>query len=483
MKYYYKCFCRIAFAMLLGFPLATFAQKEKISYMHPSYWRPYDKTGINVFETTKQEDSIPFKGLRVSFGAGFTQQYQNLKHENPDALNNDVGSYINYVSTPGNKLKVITPGFQTAQANLFMDVQLADGIRLNVTSYLSTKHHNETWIEGGYIQFDKLPFKGRFWTNIMKVTTIKLGHFEVDYGDEHFRRSDGGQALYNPFMEGNIIDEFANEIGGQVFVQKNGFLAMASLTSGMSEGNVDSMDKASNPDGDFHKDPSLILKAGFDKQLNEAVRLRLTASYYGNQSCGSNTFSNLYLGGGNTLFGGDRAGSNYQFVMEENSINPNNVTDIGTPLAFSGRFNPGFGKKINAFMFNGFLKTGGLEFFGTYETASGRSAKETSTRTANQYAIEGIYRFGRTENLFIGARYNSVGAALADNARGTGAGPISYKGDITINRVAFAAGWFLTRNILLKTEYVDQRYKNFPAADYRAGGRFHGYVIEAIVGF
>jgi hypothetical protein len=484
MKHHYrKCFCKIIFASLIVLPFTNFAQVEKISYMRPSYWRPYNKTGINIFETTKDADPVPFNGLRIRFGAGLTQQYQNLKEENPGALNNDAGSYANYVSTPGNKLKPITPGFQTAQANLFMDVQLADGIRLNVTSYLSSKHHNSTWVKGGYIQFDKLPFKGSFWTNIMKVTTIKIGHFEVDYGDEHFRRSDGGQALYNPFMEGNIMDEFATEIGGEVFVQKNGFFGMASITSGMSEGNVDSMDESYNTDGDFHKDPSIILKTGFDKKLNDDLRVRLSASYYGNQSCGSNEFSNLYLGGGNTLMSGDRAGSNYQFVMEQNSINPNNATDIGTPLAFSGRFNPGFGKKINAFMFNGFLKTGGLEFFSTYETASGRTAKETVARTANQFAVDGVYRFGKEENLFIGARYNTVSAKLANSAKGTGAGAITYNDDVTVNRVAFAAGWFITRNLLLKAEYVDQRYKDFPAADYRSGGRFHGYVMEAVVGF
>ncbi|HMG69046.1 MAG TPA: hypothetical protein VK588_15215 [Chitinophagaceae bacterium] len=467
---YYNRFCKIILALLLGLPIVGFGQ-DKISFMRPSYWRPYDQTGINVFETTKLADTIPFDGLRVRFGAGFTQQFQNLKHENPGALNNDVGSFSG-TSTPGNKLKVITPGFQTAQANLYMDVQLADGIRLNVTSYLSSKHHNETWVKGGYIQFDKLPFKGQFWTNIMKVTTIKIGHFEVDYGDEHFRRSDGGQALYNPFMEGNIMDEYATEIGGEVYMQKNGLFGMIGVTNGMIKGNVDSMTKSANLDGDYHKSPSLELKGGIDKKLGDIVRIRLTGSYYGNQSAGSNT-----------LFGGDRTGSNYQFVMEENSSNPSSATGAGTPLAFSGRFNPGFSKKINAFMLNGFLQAGGLELFGTLESASGRTAKETADRKASQYAVDAVYRFGKSQNLFIGARYNSVNATLANSATGTGVGAITYSGDVTINRVALAGGWFLTRNILLKGEYVDQKYKNFPLADYRSGGRFHGYVVEAVIGF
>ncbi|MRG45336.1 hypothetical protein GFS24_09425 [Chitinophaga sp. SYP-B3965] len=455
--------------ILLSFlvPTALFAQQwqPKIANL-----RPYDQTGINVFEDPK--DATEFDGLKVKFGAGFTQQFQNLKHTNKDALNNTIGSFANGVSTPGNRLKVITPGFQTAQANLFMDVQLADGIRLNVTSYLSSKHHNENWIKGGYIQFDKLPFKGEFWDELMKVTTIKIGHFEVNYGDAHFRRSDNGQALYNPFMESYILDAFATEIGGEVYVRKNGLFGMIGLTNGMIKGNVDSLYAASNPDGKLHKSPSLLLKAGIDKQLTADMRVRLSASYYGNQSSGSNT-----------LYGGDRGGSNYQYVMELNSANPSSATGAGTGLAFSGRFNPGFTKKINSVMLNGFVKARGLELFGTYETSSGRNARETATRNASQYAADVVYRFGPAENLFIGARYNVLTATLADNATGTGGGAIKYNGNVKVDRVAAAAGWFLTRNVLLKGEYVIQNYKDFPVADSRAGGQFKGYVIEAVVGF
>jgi len=445
-------------------PATVMAQQPKVANI-----RAYDKTGINVFEDPK--DTITsFDGMKIKFGAGFTQQFQGLKHKNPDALNNDIGSFSPAVA--GNRLKIITPGFQTAQANLYMDVQLADGIRLNITSYLSSKHHNETWVKGGYIQFDKLPFKGQVWEDLMKIATIKIGHFEIDYGDQHFRRSDGGQAIYNPFMEGNIIDEYATEIGGQILVRKNGFFGLLGVTNGMIKGNVDSLSAAANPDGDYHKSPSVYLKGGFDKQLLPDVRLRVSASYYGNQSSGDNT-----------LFGGDRSGSNYQFVMEQNSANPKSTTGAGTPLAFSGRFNPGFSKKINAVMLNGFLKVKGFELFGTYEFASGRNARETDTRDVKQFAIDGVYRFGKSEDFFIGAKYNTVSARLANNATGTGAGPVVFSDDVKVNRVAGAAGWFMTKNILLKGEYVIQKYKDFPVADFRAGGEFKGYVIEAVIGF
>src|SRR6476469_4206196 len=95
--------------VLIGLlPLTSNAQ-DKEYYLRPSYWRPYDQRGINVFETTKVPDTIPFEGPRVRFGAGFTQQFQNLKHENPTAVDNG----------GANKLYPLQSGFMTAQANLF----------------------------------------------------------------------------------------------------------------------------------------------------------------------------------------------------------------------------------------------------------------------------------------------------------------------------------------------------------------------------
>ena len=437
-------------------PIAAMAQRDvKEFYGKPSYWRPYDQKGINVFETTKAPDTIKFEGLRIRFGAGFTMQYQNLKHEN-SATNNSTT----------NRLYPLQSGFMTSQANLFTDVQLADGIHMNVTTYLSSRHHNEAWVKGGYIQIDKLPFiKSGLLDKIMEIATIKIGHMEINYGDAHFRRSDGGQALQNPFMESYIMDAFATEIGGEIYLQKNGLFGMVGMSNGMIKGHVDSTYKTA-VDDNTKRAPSIYLKGGIDKSLGEKLRVRVSGSFYHNSSA---------AGSGLTLYGGDRTGSNYQNVME---LAPAGAgLPASTGIAFSGRVNPGFSKKVDAIMLNGFLKAGGLELFGTYETAKGRTKNEVTNRKANQIAGDVLYRFGTNENFYVGARYNSADITLAKTA----AIPNSY--DVKINRTALAAGWFMTSNILLKAEIVTQKYKDFPAADYRNGGKFKGYVIEAVVGF
>ena len=125
-------------------------------------------------------------------------------------------------------------------------------------------------------------------------------------------------------------------------------------------------------------------------------------------------------------------------------------------------------------MLNGFVKYQGLELFGTIESAKGNAgtATDKEDRKMNQLAVEGIYRLGKKENVFIGGRYNTVAARLA-----------GYTEDVNINRASVAAGWYLTKNVLLKGEYVNQEYRHFAATDIKNGGKFNGYVIQAVIGF
>ena len=370
--------------------------------------RPYDQKGLNVFEN-KKVDTLKYNGLKLKVGGSFTQSWQSLQETNTAAPKMVSG-------VDQNKLVALNPGFNTANANLYLDFQLEDGVYLNLTSYLSSRHHNETWVKGGYIQFDKLPFMhSAFLDNLMQYTTIKIGHMEINYGDAHFRRSDNGNSIYNPFIENYIMDGFATEIGAEIDVQHNGFIGVFGITNGEIKGDVAKaapIEGAS--DGKHH--PAFLGKLGFDKQLSETVRLRITGSGY--YTAGSIS---------NTLYGGDRGGSHYFSVIEN---------AISTSTAFSGRYNPGFTDKIGSLMGNVFLKAGGFEWFTTLETSKGRSRTETSERKANQFATDALYRFGSNENFWLGARYNTVKAEV------TGAD------DQKLDRFAISGGWYVTKNIM-----------------------------------
>jgi hypothetical protein len=276
---------------------------------------------------------------------------------------------------------------------------------------------------------------------------------EINYGDQHFRRVDGGQAIYNPFVENYIADAFSTEIGGEVTLQKNGLFGLVGVTNGTINASINK--QAPDAELDSTKNPALYFKAGIDKSLGK-IRVRVSGSGYINHKSQRNV-----------LYGGDRTGSNYWAVM-----NPKG--DDLTKNAFSGRFNPGFSRNVQAFMFNGFVKAGGLELFGTIEKAKGNAgtAADKTDRNMTQNALDVIYRLGAQENLFVGYRYNTVKSEMPGQTD-----------EIKINRSAFAAGWFLTKNVLLKGEYVKQQYKNFLPANILYGGKFNGYVIEAVVGF
>lgn len=409
-------------------------------------FRSGDKSGINVFETPKTD--VPFDGVKVKIGGGFTQSFQTLDHSNTADPKMVAG--VNQ-----NELISLVPGFNLASANLALKTQLADGVALNMELYLASRHHNETWVRGGFIQFDKVPFlKSDFIDNIMKYTTLKVGQMEVNYGDAHFRRSDGGNSIYNPFVENYIIDEFATEVGAEVDVQYKGFLVVGALTNGKLKGDIVEVTPVVGATNGKHN-PSIIGKVGYDNEVMENLRLRLTGSVY--HTAGSVA---------NTLFWGDRTGSHYFGVMD--------YAAPGTGNAWSGRYNPGLSDKVTALMGNLFVKFHGLEWFSTLESASGRAKAEiTGERRMSQFATDLVYRFGNNENFWVGARYNTATSAVAATT--------PY--DVTIDRFSASAGWFVTKNVMAKVEYVNQDYKNFVASDIRNGGNFNGLVIEAVVGF
>jgi hypothetical protein len=428
-------------------PLAAGAQDVTVQDTVIQHFRSYTQRGINVFEAPKT-DSVRFTGMKLKIGAAFTQQYQGLDHENTAAANLTGTPPVNT-----NQLMKIGNGFNNAVANLYLDAQLMRGIRVALTTYLSSRHHNETWVKDGYLLVDASPWDVDALNTLMKYLTLRVGHFEVNYGDAHFRRTDNGNAMYNPFVGNLILDAFTTEIGGEFyFKHPSGVLAMVGATGGEIRGNV------TQPQ---NRSPGLLAKLGVDRQLTPTVRTRLTGSLY-----------RVSKSPGSTLYAGDRAGSRYYMVLENTA-----ATESGNFT--SGLVNPQFRRSVTAMQLNPFVKAGGLELFGVVERAKGMNTATAATqRTWKQYAIDGVYRFLPREQAYVGARYNTARGDL-----GFGTGAAATTAEVGMNRVEVGGGFFITPSILLKAEYVNQDYDDFPTTDIRNGGKFNGFMVEGTVAF
>jgi hypothetical protein len=100
---------------------------------------------------------------------------------------------------------------------------------------------------------------------------------------------------------------------------------MASVTGGEIRGTVVTPGQ---------RGPTFIGKLGVDRQVNKDLRLRLTGSMYRADKAMSNT-----------LYGGDRAGSRYYWVMENTARNPRSsprawsTPNISRPRNFTNGFN------------------------------------------------------------------------------------------------------------------------------------------------
>ena len=453
-----KSFILSVFALLICATWAN-AQQPQIQY-----YRPWDKDGINIFEPSKKAEQPEYTGFKIRIGGSFTQDFQSLKHSNKaayaatSATNPANKNFLFGVVKAEDSTSATLSGFNLAMANLNLDMQIGDGIRVGLENYMSSRHHSEFWVKGGYIQFDKLPMFGspQWFTDYVRV---KIGHFQPNFGDMQFRRSDGGNTIFNPFMENYIFDAFTTEIGGEAYVfPVKGLMGMVGLTTGFINGNIENYPTAvvaPNVEPN-EKKPSVTLKLAYDNTFGD-LRFRLSGSLYNNGGSARNT-----------LYAGDRTGSHYFMVVE-----PTGGTYAGNKD--SGRFTGlGVANKVNAISINPFVKYHGLEVFGGYEIIKGRTNAERNgaERSFNQLAVEGLYRFLSNEQAYVGARYIQ--------AKGT---PPGFTSEISIDRVAVAAGWFPTKNLLLKGEYVTQNYKDFPTSDYRSEAAFSGFMLEAVVGF
>lgn len=378
----------------------------------------------------------------VLFSVGlFSQNFEQAKINPEDFTSVKAGVYADFAiqlqylnhSAPIDLID-LKHNFNLPTANLGIKAELAPGVTAYLNTFLSSRHHNEAWVEGGYLLIDNLPFLPAA-DGIMKNLTIKAGVMNPNYGDAHFYRSNNGAVTTNPFVGNWIMDAYTTNPGIEFLYRNKGVIAMLGTNNGrmnFGRGN------------DIGEDLVFNWKLGYDKQINEDIRVRATLSGY---HVGKNH-------SGSTLWDGDRAGARYYNVMQ--------ALDAAGDNFRSGRWSPGSGQvDMNSYMFNAYVEAYGLEVFGIYEDMKG--VKNGADQHFTQTAIQAIYRTG---SFYFGTRLNKV----SDNDGST------------VTRANFGGGWNMISNVLVKLDYVNQDYEGLAHGDLD-GGNFKGLVVEAAITF
>ena len=140
-----------------------------------------------------------------------------------------------------NQLIAIGPGFTTAMANLDLNVQLAQGHPRRPHD-VSLDAAPQRYVGEGRLSPGRRVAVGRAAAERHHEVphASRVGQFEVNYGDAHFRRTDGGNGMDNPFIGNLIMDAFTTEIGADATFRRGGWMAMAGFTGGTSDGQVTS---------------------------------------------------------------------------------------------------------------------------------------------------------------------------------------------------------------------------------------------------
>lgn len=405
----------------------------------------------SMFAQTFEEAKMSGEGFtekKISIGADFALQYQALDMQGMAITGGVEEDFMPLGSA-----------FNLPTANLSVGALLAPGIKVNLMTYLSARHHNETWVEGGYLLIDQMQFlNSDVVDNIMDILTFKAGVMELNYGDGHFRRSNNGRVINNAFVGNYIMDAFTTAPALEIMARSNDLIAMIAITNGNLKPELvtysDDQDGIAEAEDykelNFGDELAFYGKLGMDKQINNDLRLRATVSMY------HQTKSHR-----GTLYSGDRAGSRFYSVM-----NPASLGKAGTDIKSnftSGRWGPGGTDELNSTMVNIFAKFKGAELFGLYEKAKGTTT--SAEFEFDQLAIEVLYRFGGSNQFYAGGKYNTV----------------KNQDDAKVTRTEIGGGWFMTNDVVIKLEHVNQEYDKF--SNYTNGAGFKGMMLEAAISF
>jgi hypothetical protein len=402
----------------------------------------------------------------VLFGSAAQAQLKITETDNAKLFMtlNTVGTaqtlnHKNAYDLKGVELAKVSPGFQNAFGNLGFIAKYGknDEITVVFDMYLSSRNHpSQTYGNEGYILMTGVPENLenlKFLTPIFNKVDVKAGHMLVDFGDAADHRSNNAITQKNPLVGNFVIDPNIVSIGMQVSSKpgkRYGWLAGVSNGTTTEDWNVG---RGFAYNGKVYFVP--------------VTGLRTSLSYIATDQSDNPNKS----GGGSQMqmFTGNRSGERYAGVLGGGQA-PGNVF-------------PQAGEKFSATQLDVTWDNGSpLKLYGHYgqtqDTDINGSLAGTPEEKWNYYAADVKYMI--TPALYAAARYSAANTTQLNGADSDG----------SVTRMQVGGGFWLTRNLLMKVEYVQQQYSGFASGQVVNNNiqawrdpEFSGFVSEVSFSF
>ena len=369
-------------------------------------------------------------------------------------------NHKNVFNNTGAELPKIEPGFQNAFGDLGFIGKFGKKQEIEVVFdlYLSSRNHpSSTYGNEGYMILHGVPENLeslKFLEPILSKVDIKAGHFLVDFGDNSQHRSNNAIVQKNPLVGNFVVDPNIVSIGMQVSSKPGsrfGWLVGANNGTTTEDWNVG---RGFAANGKLYFYPIKPLRASVSY-------IAADQSDNGTKAAGGSALQ---------MFSGNRSGERYAGVMGGGQA-PGNVFPQG-------------GEKFSAAQLDLTWDDGSspIKLYGhvgrTQDQDINGSAAGAPEETWNYYAGDVVYKI--TPALYAAARYS--GATTEKQA--------GRETDGKVSRIQVGGGLWLTKNMLMKLEYVTQKYSGFRQGDMVNNNiqawrdpEFNGFVAEVSFAF
>ncbi len=349
----------------------------------------------------------------------------------------------------------LTSGMQTAFGDLGFAGKFGkkQEIDMYFDLYLASRNHpSQTYGNQGYLEIHSIPENlvglHKALDPIFKHVDVKVGAFLIDYGDQVYHRSNNAIVQANPLVGNFVIDPNLVSVGGEVMSKPGKYGWLVGVTNGTNT-------------EDWSAGRGIALNG--KGWVYPVAPLRLSMSVFRSNHDESSTSRA-------TLFSGNRSGERYGGVLGGGQA-------PGDVLANAG-------KNVLAYQFDATWDNAStpLKLYGHAGRTKDKDINGPLPGNPQErwtyFSGDAVYNLSRT--VYAAARYSG---ANTDQFNGE---PSNGK----VRRIQIGGGLRMTRNMLLKVEWVDQKYSGFELGnvvnngiDAGRGPQFKGIVSEVSFAF